>query len=254
MIINQNSLTLSHSSPAPASSSTLSASPRPETAHFKPISDRPASCTSAENHKLFYWMKFLQSDELSSTDSRYTTSLLCGCVCESVPLVKYWRKKNNGDFQGLLTLCICHCFPPDLCQWARSFRKLNFLDKYLTLYLRACERPSIIFPGHVARTHEYRQRMFVYTQKPPSVQNSLIRGTFAAPRRRCRLPLCLYLRASVEEGAVCVEDVDISTHLHPPHHHHHHHHPSPLSPAPPSHTAVCNANTAGPLGLRCQGN
>ena len=42
--------------------------------------------------------------------------------------------------------------------------------------------------------------------------------------------------------------VPIST---PPHHHHH---PSPLSPAPPSHTAVCNANTAGPLGLRCQGN
>lgn len=50
---------------------------RPETAHFKPISDRPASCTSAENHKLFYWMKFLQSDELSVTDSRYTTSSLC---------------------------------------------------------------------------------------------------------------------------------------------------------------------------------
>lgn len=79
-IINQNSLTLSHSSLTSATFSLLQSLglSRPETAHFKPISDGPASCTSAENHKLFYWMKFLQNDELSVTDSRYTASLLCG--------------------------------------------------------------------------------------------------------------------------------------------------------------------------------
>lgn len=61
---------------------------QPATAHFKPISDRPASCTSAENHKLFYWMKFLQSDELSVTDSRYTASVLCEWKCASCQIFK----------------------------------------------------------------------------------------------------------------------------------------------------------------------
>lgn len=61
---------------------------QPATAHFKPISDRPASCTSAENHKLFYWMKFLQCDELSVTDSRYTASVLCEWKCASCQIFK----------------------------------------------------------------------------------------------------------------------------------------------------------------------
>lgn len=50
--------------------------PAPETAHFKSISDSPARCTSSENHKLVYWMKFLPRDELSFTDSWYRASLV----------------------------------------------------------------------------------------------------------------------------------------------------------------------------------
>lgn len=93
--INQRSLTLSHSWLISAFSLFLPLSPiqsfglsQPATAHFKPISDRPASCTSAENHKLFYWMKFLQSDELSVTDSRYTASVLCEWKCASCQIFK----------------------------------------------------------------------------------------------------------------------------------------------------------------------
>lgn len=119
VIINQNSLTLPHSSLTPASLSPhqpLGLS-RPETAHFKAISDRPASCTSAENHKLFYWMKFLQSDELSVTDSRYTTSLLCVWKCASCQI---FQKKNEDYFQGFWHLHIVPCafvtLSPNLCQ------------------------------------------------------------------------------------------------------------------------------------------
>ena len=71
---------------------------------------------------------------------------VCVCLCVRACLLSNTGEKNNGDFQGFLTLCICHCFSPNLCQWARRFQKLNFLNKYLTSYLRACKRPSITFP------------------------------------------------------------------------------------------------------------
>lgn len=66
----------------------------------------------------------------------------------------------------------------------------------------------------------------------------------------CTAEGCLSLSLSpwlVEEGAACVKLLTLVPISHPP--------PTfPLSPAPPSHTVVCSANTPGPLGPRSQGN
>lgn len=70
-----------------------------ETAHLKAISDWPARCTSAENHKLFYWMKSLQSDELSVADSRYNPSPLCVQKYATRQVLKK-NKNSDSDFKG----------------------------------------------------------------------------------------------------------------------------------------------------------